>query len=88
MDDKLNISEVPGQAFHYLGQGGRIYSASGHTCAECTHKYKKTVDVMPQNDESQNTAFNSQEIDSNTAAVTMVVVDGIVIGPTVSIFLK
>ena len=85
MDDKLNISEVPGQAFHYLGQGGRIHS---DTCTECTHKYKKTADVMPQNDESQNIALNSQEIDSNTAAVTMVVVDGIVMGPTVSIFLK
>ena len=31
LDDKLNISEVPGQAFHYLGQGGQIHSASGHT---------------------------------------------------------
>src|SRR5271168_531529 len=36
LDDKLNISEVPGQAFHYLGQGGRIHLASGHTCTECT----------------------------------------------------
>jgi hypothetical protein len=88
LDDKLNISEVPGQAFHYLGQGGRIHLASGHTCTECTHKYKKTADVMPQNDESQNTAFNSQEMDSNTTAVTMVVVDRIVMGPTVSIFSK
>ena len=55
---------------------------------ECTHKYKKTADVIPQNDEPQNSASNSQEIDSDAAAVTMVVVDGIVMGPTVSIFLK
>jgi hypothetical protein len=88
LDDKLNISEVPGQAFHYLGQGGRIHLASGHTCTECTQKYKKTADVIPENDESQNSASNSQEIDSNAAAVTMVVVDGIVMGPTVSIFSK
>ena len=43
---------------------------------------------MPQNVEPQNSASNFQEIDSNAAAVTMVVVDGIVMGPTVSIFSK
>ena len=42
---------------------------------------------MPQNDKSHNIALNSQEMDSNTAAVT-IVVDGIVMGPTVSISLK
>ena len=88
LDDKLNISEVPGQAFHYLGHGGWINLASGHACTECTHKYKKTADVIPSNDEHQNIASNSQEMDNNTAPVTMVVVDGIVMGPTVSIFSK
>ena len=88
LDDKLNISEVPGQAFQHLGQGGRIHSALGHTCTECTHRYKKTADVMPQDDELQNSASNSQEIDGDAAAVTMVVVDGIVMGPRVSIFSK
>ena len=86
LDDKLNISEISGQAFHHLGQGGQNHSASGHTCIECTHKYKKTADVIPEIDEPQNLADNFQEIDSNAAAVTMVVVDGIVMGPTVSIF--
>ena len=88
LDDKLNISEIPGQAFHHLGQGGQIHSASGHTCTECTHKYKKTADVIPEINEPQNLEDNSQKIDSNAAAVTMVVVDGIVTGPTVSIFSK
>jgi hypothetical protein len=59
LDDKLHISEVPGQAFHYLGQGGQIHSASGHTCTECTHKYKKTADVIPQSNDPQNTASTS-----------------------------
>jgi len=88
LDDKLNISEVPGQAFHYLGQSGRIHPASGHSCAECTHKYKKTADVLPPNNEPQNIASTSQETDSDAAPVTMVVIDGIVMGPTVSVFDK
>ena len=60
MDDKLNISEIPGQAFHHLGQSGWTHSASGHTCTECTHKYKNTADVIPEIDEPQNLADNSQ----------------------------
>jgi hypothetical protein len=86
LDVNLNIKDVTEQAFNYLGQNGRIHSAAGHTCAECTHKYKETADVMPPDDEPQNTISGSQEMDGNFAPVTMVVVDGIVMGPTVSIY--
>jgi hypothetical protein len=83
LDNNLSIDEVTGQAFSQLGQSGRVHSATGHSCPECTHKYKKTADTLPPNDELQNTT-NSQEVDVDSAPVTMVVVDGIVIGPTVS----
>ena len=63
---------------HYININGVMWYS---TCTECTHKYKKTADVIPEIDEPQNLADNSQEIDSNAAAVTMVVVDGIVMGP-------
>ena len=85
LDSGLNINEVTAQAFNCLGQNGHIHSATGHTCTECTHKYKKTVDVMPPNNEPQNTTSGSQKMDVDFAPVTMVVVDGIVMGPTVCI---
>ena len=83
LDAKLKIKEVTGQAFNLLGQNGRIHSAAGHTCAECTHQYKSTADVMPPDDEPQNIT-SSEEMNVDFAPVTMVVVDGIVMGPTVS----
>lgn len=90
LEDGLKINEVTAQAFNCLGQNGRIHSATGHTCAECTHKYKQTADVTPpddeSDDESQDTTSGSQDMDVDFAPVTMVVVDGIVMGPTVSVF--
>jgi len=84
LDHNLKTSEVTEQAFNILGQNGHIHSATGHTCAECTHRYKSTVDVMPPDDEPQNTT-SSEEMGVDFAPVTMVVVDGIVMGPTVSV---
>ena len=84
LDAKLKIKEVTEQAFNLLGQNGRIHSAAGHACAECTHQYKPMVDVMPPDDEPQNATTSSEDMDVNFAPVTMVVVDGIVMGPTVS----
>jgi len=86
LDANLRIRDVTEQAFNYLGQNGHIHSAAGHTCAECTHKYKQTADVIPSDNEPQNTTSGLQEMDDNFAPVTMVVVDGIVMGPTVSIY--
>ena len=85
LDYGLDIEDVTEQAFNCLGQSGRIHSASGHSCTECTHKYKATADIMPPNNEPDNEISDSQETDDNFAPVTMVVVDGIVMGPTVSI---
>jgi len=84
LDAKLKIKEVTEQAFNLLGQNGRIHSAAGHACAECTHQYKPMVDVMPPDGEPQNATTSSEDMDVNFAPVTMVVVDGIVMGPTVS----
>src|SRR6266511_2933940 len=85
LDSGININEVTAQAFNCLGQSGHIHSATGHICAECAHKYKQTVDIIPPEDELQNISSGSQEMDVDFAPVTMVVVDGIVMGPTVSI---
>jgi len=85
LDSGVNINEVTAQAFNCLGQSGCIHSATGHTCAECAHKYKQTVDVIPSEDELQNISSGSQEMDVDFSPVTMVVVDGIVMGPTVII---
>jgi len=84
LDYGLNINEVTAQASNCLGQNGHIHSATGHTCGECTHKYQKTVDVVPPDNELQNTISSSQQMDVDFSPVTMVVVDGIVMGPTVS----
>jgi hypothetical protein len=84
LDAKLKIKEVTEYAFNLLGQNGHIHSAAGHACAECTHKYKHTADVMPLDDDPQNTT-SVEEMNVDFAPVTMVVVDGIVMGPTVSI---
>ncbi len=85
LDSGVNINEVTAQPFNCLGQSGHIHSATGHTCAECAHKYKQTVDVIPSEDELQNISSGSQEMDVDFSPVTMVVVDGIVMGPTVII---
>jgi len=69
--DNLPISEVTKKAFDILGYKGRIHAASNHSCSECTHPYKHPANSNPA------TA-------SNAADVTMVVLDGIVMGPTVS----
>jgi len=85
LDAKLKIKEVAEYAFNLLGQNGHIHSAAGHACAECTHKYKPTADVMPPDNDPQNATTSSEDMDVDFAPVTMVVVDGIVMGPTVSI---
>jgi hypothetical protein len=86
LDANLNITEVTEQAFNLLGQNGRIHLAAGHACDECTHQYKATADVMPPDDNPQNSTTGSENMDVDVAPVTMVVVDGIVMGPTVSTY--
>ena len=45
--DNLPISDVAEKAFDILGQNGTIYAAIPHSCSECTHPYKATVDINP-----------------------------------------
>lgn len=84
LDAKLKIKEVAEYAFNLLGQNGHIHIAGGHACAECTHKYKHTADFMPVDDDLQIATTSAEEM-NDFPPVTMVVVDGIVMGPTVSI---
>lgn len=66
-----NIDDVTTAAFDILGDGGRIKAAEGHRCDECSHAPR----------------FGPNEQHLNPAdydPVTMCVVDGIVMAPTVS----
>ena len=71
--DQLPIDAVTFEAFQHLGQNGVISVANGHACAECTQPYRRTQDE------------EVDQIEEDRALVKMVVVDGIVMGPTVSI---
>lgn len=68
--DNLPISEVTEKAYDILGNKGSINAATHHSCSECTHAYKQSLED------------NDMNIDAED--VTMVVLDGIVMGPTVS----
>ena len=69
--DNLPISEVTGKASDILGHN--INAATHHSCSECSHAYKNTM----------NPTANDMNVDA--ADVKMVVLDGIVMGPTVSL---
>ena len=68
--DNLSISEVTGKAYDILGHNGSINAATHHLCSECTHAYKQSMD---------------QTTVPDAADVKMVVLDGIVMGPMVSL---
>lgn len=74
--DNLPISEVTEKAYDILGQKGSINAATHHSCSECTHAYKQSVDP---------TAVPINDMDVEAEDVKMVVLDGIVMGPTVSL---
>jgi hypothetical protein len=69
-DLNLPINEVIGEAFEALGENGMIHLARGHECSECSKPYKRP----------------DGQIVPNAAPVKMIVLDGIVMGPTVSYF--
>ena len=73
--DNLPIAEVMGKAFDILGHNGSIHTAINHSCSECSHPYKPSA-VDP--------AAVPMDMDVNVENVKMVVLDGIVMGPTVS----
>jgi hypothetical protein len=72
--DNLPIAEVTGKAFDILGHNGSIHAATLHSCSECSHPYKHSAII-------DETAI---PMDVDAAEVKMVVLDGIVMGPTVS----
>ena len=80
--DNLPISDVAEKAFDILGQNGIIHAAIPHSCSECTHPYKATVDINPPIPPVD--GMNIDE-DPPSADIKMVVLDGIVMGPTVSL---
>lgn len=112
IQDGLSISEKTKAAFEQLGSNGVIHIADGHSCAECTQKYKSTADILPDIDPSATVGIDegknlptltnipivedkdkdkdtlgdtmSSSPDPEDAPVKLVVVDGIVMGPTVS----
>ena len=71
--EKVNIDEVTDIAFEILGANGFIKASEGHSCKECTHGQR-----FGPNDQGQ----DPKDYDP----VKMVVVDGIVMSPTVSLF--
>ena len=70
LKDNLAIDEVTQGAFENLGQKGLIVAANGHVCSECTQPYRHSQ------------YENMEDIEQNGATVNMVVLDGIVMGPT------
>ncbi|KAF8992081.1 hypothetical protein BDQ17DRAFT_1220211, partial [Cyathus striatus] len=70
----LPINEITHYAFEHLGANGIVKPPSEHSCLECTQKYKSTADNM--------TNYRSNITTENFAPVKMVVVDGVVMGPT------
>ncbi|TFK60385.1 hypothetical protein BDN72DRAFT_905015 [Pluteus cervinus] len=77
--DGISADAVAMGAFEELGERGMIRSADGHSCEECTHKYKATADIITE--DAQILPPTDSEEESDTAPVKMVVVDGIVMGP-------
>ena len=70
LSDNFSINELSQEAFNHLGNNGLISVANGHACSECTQPYRR----------SQHETID--QIEEGCASVKMVVVDGIVMGPT------
>ena len=79
--DNLPISDVAEKVFDILGQNGTIPAAMPHSCSECSHPYKASVNIDPTTP-----SIDDMDIDEGppSAETKMVVLDGIVMGPTVS----
>lgn len=71
---KLSIDDLTERAFYELGNDGRIKAANDHSCFECTKPFKESV--------------TDTTIHPESAPVKMVVLDGIVMGPTVGFCLQ
>jgi hypothetical protein len=94
--DGLAIDEVVKEAFEVLGGDGVITAASHHSCSECTQEYKRSADTIPAAQSGEASAANeltdeiTDDVTAETMAVdrqivTMAVLDGVVMGPSVSL---
>jgi hypothetical protein len=96
MEDGVTIDDVTREAFHVLGNGGVISGSIQHSCNECTQKYRERSTGISGIDSSatvgmEDTLATSQfqtNIVEDCAPVKMIVVDGIVTGHTVSIYVQ
>ena len=70
----LSIDDLTEKAFYELGNGGHMKVSKDHSCSECSKPFKESV--------------TDTTIHPDTAPVKMVVLDGIVMGPTVSFCLQ
>lgn len=96
--DGLPIDQVVSEAFVILGGNGVIAAAGNHSCSECTQEYKQNVDIIPvAAAESADELMNDERVEEleglegpmnriadDRPIVTMAVLDGIVMGPSVS----
>jgi hypothetical protein len=100
IEDGLPIDEITKEAYKYLGNQGIIQVALDHSCAECTQEYKSRADFIGNVDDDAATV-GMGDVDANiiqgpvdtvqsdlVAPVKMVVIDGIVMGHTVSIIVS
>ena len=92
-----SIYEVAREAFTYLGDAGIIRAADGHSCTECAQPYKQfSADAIHHNNPTAilednelvlptivEASGSSSNSNTTKSLVKMVVVDGIVMGPTV-----
>jgi hypothetical protein len=97
----LAIDEVTKEAFQTLGNNGVVRAAQEHSCEECTQKYRERAEVILHTDPSAlvgmedtgaeqganiSRVVNTENNNDDTSSyVKMVVVDGIVMGHTVSL---
>ncbi|TFK16793.1 hypothetical protein FA15DRAFT_661909 [Coprinopsis marcescibilis] len=72
--NSLPISQVTTAAYEAFGREGVISVADDHSCPECTHTYKDRPDALDMEEVPM-------EVDG-APTVNMVVVDGVVFGPT------
>jgi hypothetical protein len=80
LQDGLSIEEVTKEAFDVLGANGVIRVAGEHSCSECTQEFKATADVISRSGPS---ADNDEDMQVDDTSVQLVVLDGIVTGPSV-----
>ena len=73
----LSIEDVTSEAFLHLGDNRFIQAAQERACSECTQVYKRTADTI-----SDSIAEHQSTSEPEGAPVKIIVIDGIVMGPT------